>query len=88
MASCLRLAFILLALAWDIEVSAQWDTPFFEAPPAGGVGNVAFAQDNARPQVVTVVFDEGIADTEKVLLAVMTYTGTQFVTFVKQLLLK
>lgn len=78
MASCLRLAFVLLALAWDAQVSAQWDSPYFEKPPDGGEGNVVFTQDDASPQIVKVEFDEGVPDTSKVVLTVMTYAGTVF----------
>jgi hypothetical protein len=79
MASWLRLAFILLAVAWDAQVLAQWDAPFFEKPPDGGVGSVVFTVPNSeKPQIVDIVFDEGVDDTSTVMLAVMTYTGTVY----------
>jgi hypothetical protein len=78
MASCLRLAFVLLAVAWDAQVLAQWDTPFFEKPPDGGLGNVLFTPDASGPQFVDVVFDEGVEDESIVVLALMTYTGTLY----------
>jgi hypothetical protein len=78
MASCLRLAFVLLAVAWDAQVLAQWNDPFFEKPPDGGLGNVLFTQNAEKPNFVDVVFDEGVEDESIVVLAVMTYTGTLF----------